>query len=323
MEGTVDRLAVFYPPLDEPHRSDWVTLGSGIFDWTDQDELIFQVYSPPLNTGVARWRKGKLEILFSGVDRLGAFPGTAPPSISGSAHLVQGGGSRPLIGILAIGPEPSGVYQAKPDQFREYVFPTVACLEGGNHEYHSGFVIHNPGTEEAHVKIFLYESPGKVRLTEDAVLVTGQTKLIPIQGQSTFAGWARVEVTGGDVVINERLQFFEGGDLRSQMQLPPTVPKHEAFFVTPGSTSTETALAFVNPYNAEQEVWVEVLRPGWEIRFQERVVIPAGGRCSYYLPELFATNVPYFSLVRVRSTWPLALSLFAVDHLRMTPRSVF
>jgi len=229
-----------------------------------------------------------------------------------------------LVGGLSLaGARLSGITaQSAVAAGREYLFPTVACVEGNGHEYRSGFVVHNPGAEDAWFELLLHDSSGEVRRTEQVALAAGQTKLIPIGGP--FTGWARLQVRDGQVVVNQRLQFFEG-ELRSQMQLAPAMSKSQLYFTTPSFTweGAPGALAIVNPYHEEQEVWVDAMLPGWEIAAQARVIVPANGRRSYYLSELFGPHVRASSLVRVRSQRPVAASAFSFYGLCMTPSLVF
>ena len=310
MDTTTSQTAVIVPTMEDLEAEETVRLGE--FTWTDQDRLFF-ASDRSATQSVELWENGTVTRVVDPTVPLG----TSPEAALSFSHLpfrvyppVVG---EPLLGLSTFGPAPTGLYQAVADNYRAYIFPTVVRVGDGAIRYDSRFSIHNRSSRAARATLSLVDSGGIVRSRQEFDLSAAEFKGIDLAELGTFVGWGRLEVTGGEVIASESIRFDLNATTFSEVHVSPAIPSKtlhvssglsSQFIVSPGSERS-VALTLVNPYNEQQEVTVELLGPGLQIKKQTHLLLPANGQRSGFLTELVGVaQAPDW--IRIRSVWPIA-----------------
>jgi hypothetical protein len=150
--------------------------------------------------------------------------------------------------------------------------------------------------------------------------------MVDTQQGGAFSGWARVAVEGGDTTVTERLTRDLDGHF-SQLHLAPATPRRELYLpATPGWSSDSSTdligVALVNPYNADQEVIIERVGEGLEVTEQATLTLPAQGQRAFYISDLLPAS-PEVKTIRIRSTWPVAVTALNWSPLGICLQPVF
>lgn len=311
---TTTQQTVLVPQGGDFEKDMW-TFGTD-FQWTDEDELIF-FGSRPAQAGIFARRSSGTELVTT--PRLATFDDPPRGWFSSVSDVWPSSGPEPLLTIRTSGAEPFGLYQAVPDNVQTFVFPVVASASVGDIGYESSFLITNNDGRKADLRVWLYESAGTVRWTGQTAAAPGETRLLPIAEAGSFSGWARIEVTGGSVAIIQRLTHRQAGEVVSQFEVPSSGPRTESF-LGPGDYREVASVALVNPYNAPQEVIVELLESGMEVAYQERITLPPNGRKAVYLSELFpGVSTVGSRLFRFQSPMPISVLGLSFQEECMVP----
>jgi len=272
------------------------------------------------------WQNGKVETVLSNADTLATFM-NQPPSVVDSIRTVWASSSGHIFfDAITAGGEPRGIWQVLPANHRSYFLPVLPDLAEGGISYRSSMSIQNRGQEESQVQVTSIAPDGREAGVQQFRLSAGETRTVDTEQGGAFSGWARVAVEGGETAVTERLTLDLDGHF-SQLHLAPAIPRREVYLpATPGwscDTSTDLiGVAIVNPYNADQDVVIERIGEGLEIKEAVTVTLPASGQRAFYISDLLPDS-PEVKTVRIRSTWPVAVTALNWSPLGICLQPVF
>ncbi len=272
------------------------------------------------------WQNGELETILGNADTLATFR-NQPPSVVDSIRTVWASSSGHIFfDASTSGGEPTGIWQVLPANHRSYFLPVLPDLAEGGISYRSSMSIQNRGQEESRVQVTSIAPDGREAGVQQFRLSAGETRAVDTEQGGAFSGWARVAVEGGDTMVTERLTLDLHGHF-SQLHLAPATPRREVYLpATPGwSSDTSTDLigvAIVNPYGAEQEVIIERVGEGLEVREEAKLMLSAWGQRAFYVSDLLPAS-PEVKTVRIRATWPVAVTALNWSPLGICLQPVF
>ncbi|RPI26101.1 MAG: hypothetical protein EHM61_12635 [Acidobacteria bacterium] len=312
------------PDRQALESGDWSSLPD--FSWTDDGRLFF---TRSTYRGVELWEKGALTMVADPTIPLDNSP-QAGLSFARRFRVYSPVGGQPLLGLEVSGSQAGGLYKGVPGNYRSFVFPTVVRASDGPVAYESVLSVHNAGTLAAKATLSLIDASGIPKSRRAFDLSGGETKTIDIEEIGTFTGWARLEVTGGEVVAEETIRFLMNNEFVSEVHLPPAVPGRQLNFASGQSSDVLVnpraerivALALVNPYNEQQEITVELIGSGMEVKRQTHLLLSASGQKSVFLWELLGVaKAPDW--IRIRSSWPVAATAISFHEGTMAAHSIW
>ncbi len=294
------------------------------FEWTDDDELIFS-YRSWTDTGekTVAFGPNGTRTLLSGAISFSSFNDPLPSFGNVLDLWSSAEPAAPLLRLYNYGAEPSGLYQTVPDNLEVFIFPVVsmASSPSANVAYKANFFVENTDSREAKVVLRFYDSTGIVVRSFETTVAGLASQIVPVSGfGEAYSGWTRVEATGGRVGVFERLSYYEGGKLVSQYEVAGTSPRSEGYFAGPQEDREISSVAVVNPYNAPQEVTIDMIGSDSAVERQARFTLGPNARKAVFLSELFGRLDFRFRLFRFRSSLPVSLQGITVDSGCMTPR---
>jgi len=318
---------VIVPGPQALESGDWSPLPN--FIWTDNGRLFFTRNQSRAGS-LDLWEKGAVTTVVGPTIPLDSSPEAGFSFSSRPFGVYSPIGGEPLLGLYVSGSQPSGLYKGVAGNYFSFVFPTVVRAADGPVMYDSVLSVHNTGTHAAKAILSLIDASGIVKSRRAFDLSGGETKTIDMQDIGTFTGWARLDVMGGEVVAQETVRFLMNQQFISEVHLPPAVPGRLLNFASGQSSDVLSnpraervvALALVNPYNEQQEINVELMGPGMEVKRQAHLLLPANGQKSVFLFELVGVaKAPDW--IRIRSPWPVAATAISFRDGAMGAHSIW
>ncbi len=294
------------------------------FEWTDDDTLVFVAFATRQQS-LRVWRDGRVETILSDTEPLGTFR-NQPPSVVDSFRRVWASSSGHIFfDAHTGGGEPDGIWQVLPGNARSYIFPTAPDIDENGIKYGSSITLQNRDQQESRVRLTLVTTDGREAASEEMVLAPGETRTVATE-QGGFSGWARVTVQGGDTMVTERLTLDLDGHF-SQLHLAAATPLREVYLPsTPGWSSDSSTdligIAIANPYSGAPDVFIERIGEGFEVVEQVMIVIPPRGQRAFYISDLLPEH-PEVKTIRIRSTWPVAVTALNWSQLGICLQPVF
>ncbi len=306
----------------------------GAFDWTDDGSLVFG-YQPRWGSEkLLVWRGAEVETILDAYQPLNSSPDQPSSLVDYISKVWASPSGHVFFEAEVEGEEPGGIWKVMPDNHRSYILPAAPDIDESGIQYRSSITLQNRAENESRVRLTLVDTDGREAGSEELALAPGETRTASSgaahaassSGVSGFAGWARITVQGGDTMVTERLTLDLDGHF-SQLHLAPATPLREVYLpATPGWSSESSTdligVAIVNPYNADQDVVIERIGEGLEIKEAVTVTLPASGQRAFYISDLLPDS-PEVKTVRIRSTWPVAVTALNWSPLGICLQPVF
>lgn len=233
---------------------------------------------------------------------------------------------RVLFQARIAGAEPSGLYLAEAGSPQQHFIPHLVQGRFDRLQYQTALLLRNGDVRPASVSIRLFDSAGRNGpLVGGQQLAPGEVKRIELDLQEPFAGWARVDASGGSIQVFVRISARQTGRLVSQLTIPSVERRLDGFWPDGRglAAANDGGLAVSNPYNAPIRVRIGLLGQGLAILGQTEVEIAAKGHRALLFSELFPSRACCSGFFRLGSDVPVPAVSLLLNGFRIAAQPIF